>query len=170
VEGSQRLVLQAPITEIVARRLGLRALPQGALIERRGPREQLVQAFPAPASLLGLGVLLHGLERDPEAVGQRLQRTHEVKALGLHHVGEGVATGLAAEAVVEPFVGADVKGPGPLVMKRAVAEVAVDPGAAQIDPCAHEAHHVDRLKDAVARIGGPTGHGATNASGTVRSS
>ena len=111
-------------------------------------------------------VLVLGLELDPEAVGQRLQRRLEVQPLGLHHEVERVAGLLAAEAVVVLLVGPDVERAGALVVERAEPEVAVDPGAAQLGARGDEREHVDRGEDAVARVGGVAAHGA-KATGTL---
>ena len=117
----------------------------------------------------GRRILGLGLERHPEAVGQRLQRRLEVQPLGLHHERERVARGLAAEAVVVLLVGPDVERGAALVVKRAQPEVAVDAGAAQLGPRRDQRDHVDRVEHAVAGVGGVAAHGA-KATGTLSSS
>ncbi len=117
----------------------------------------------------GPGILVFGLELDPEAVGQRLHRGAEVQTLGLHHEVEGIAAGLTAEAVVVLLIRAHVEGATALVMERAQAEVAVDPGPAQLDPRSDQGQHVDRGQDVVTGVGGVAAHGA-KATGTVSSS
>ena len=67
-------------------------------------------------------VLLLGLQLDPEAVGERLERASEVEPLGLHHEVERVARLPAPEAVVVLLVRADVERRRALVVERAAAE------------------------------------------------
>ncbi len=66
-----------------------------------GSLEQLEQALAALALLGGLRILVLKLQSHLVAVGEQLERTLEVDALGLHDERERVARGLAAEAVVD---------------------------------------------------------------------
>src|SRR2546421_615495 len=85
-------------------------------------RSHALAALAAGSSCRILGF---GLELDPKAVGERLERAREVQPLGLHHEVERVPRGLAAEAVIEPVVRADVKRGRALIVEWAQPEVAV---------------------------------------------
>ena len=168
-ELAQRLLGEAASGEVLARTLRLLGVPQVARVERRGASEQRVQALTAGAISGRRGVLLLGLQPHPEAVGKRLDRALEVEPLRLHDEVERVAGLRTAEAVVVLLVGADVKRGGALLVERAAAEIAVDSGPPQLDLRLDEGDHVDRVTDAVARVGCVAAHGA-NAVGTLSAS
>src|SRR5436309_15725187 len=72
-----------------------------ALEERRRLLEHCLQSIALLALGLELGRRLLVLHRDPEALGQPLDRIREVEVLGLAHERDDVAALAAAEAVVE---------------------------------------------------------------------
>ena len=69
-------------------------------------------------SLPGLGVLVQG---HPGPVGQEPHGVDEVEVLGGPDEGDGVARGLAAEAVVEALLGVDAERGALLGVERAQA-------------------------------------------------
>jgi hypothetical protein len=126
-----------------------------------------VKPFASPTARGGPRILGLGLELDPESLRERLERAGEVDPLGLHHELERVAGGLAAEAVIQALVGADVERPRPFIVERTDAEVAVDPGAAQLGARRHQRDHVNGVADPFAGLVGVSRHGA-NATGMLR--
>src|ERR671934_578642 len=99
-------------------------LPQVALVERRRPVEELVQALLAPAEALLLGRGLLVLELHVEAVGEELDRADEVDALALLDEGDRVAPLAAAEALERAALGRDAEARGSLLVERAETDVA----------------------------------------------
>ena len=103
-----RDVLTEPATrEIRADGLAVGPFPQVALEERRRLVEHGVEALALATRVVGLRRALLVLERDPEPLGEPLDRADEVEALRLAHEGDDVAALAAAEAVVEVQVGVD---------------------------------------------------------------
>lgn len=133
-EGPQRLLLKPTRGEVLARRRHSRRLPQVALVKSRGAVEQLVLAL-GPAARGGRGGILGALlaERDAVAVGEELDRTTKVQALGLLDELEDVAAGLAAEAVVELLrrVDAQARGCAPRGRRTGPASAPDPPAAAE---------------------------------------
>jgi hypothetical protein len=105
-----------------------------------------------------LRILLLELERDLVAVGEQLDRTLEVHALGLHDECERVAGGLTAEAVVDLLGRVDPERRGALLVKRAQAGEAVGAGTPQLRARGHEVHHVDGVADALLGVVGVESH------------
>ncbi len=168
-ELAQRLLAQPAAEQVLAGVRGLARLPQVPGVVDRAPLYERLQPV-SPLALGGrLGILRLDLELDPEPLGERLERAGEVDAFGLHHELECVARRLAAEAVIQPLVRADVKRARALVVKRADPEVAVDAGAAQLGPGRDQRDHVDRLAHALAGVVGVARHGA-NATGMLNRS
>src|SRR5206468_7166861 len=80
-EAAQHLLPQPPALQVLPRLLGLRRLPEVALVELRGPLEQLPEPRLPPATLLGPRVLVLPLQLDPVALGKRLGRRRELQPL-----------------------------------------------------------------------------------------
>jgi hypothetical protein len=85
----------------------VRRLPEHALVERGGLLEQREQAVPAASPSVRARRSFLVLERNVEAVGEPLDRAHEVEPLGLADERDRVAADAAAEAVVGAAVGRD---------------------------------------------------------------
>ena len=69
---------------------------------------------------IGAGVVI--VQRDAGPAGQPLDSVDKIEMLGLAHEGDGVTTGLAPEAVIEPLGGVDVERAGLLGVERAEAD------------------------------------------------
>src|SRR5213078_4333945 len=95
---------------------GLR-LPEVALVERSRRVKHCVEAVASPSP----GVLFRGsllvLERHVEALREPFDCADEVDAFGLLDERDRVTGGAAAEAVVEPFLGANGERRRPLVVE-----------------------------------------------------
>ena len=168
-EGLKRLLAKPTPEQVFPRRQRLPCLPQIARVVGRSPRQERLEALAALTALRRLRVLVLGLELDSKAVGERLERSREVEPLGLHHEREHVARGLAAEAVVDLLDRVDAERRGPLVVERAASDVLARAGAAQLGVVGDHRDHVDRVADAISRVGGESAHGA-NATGTLSAS
>ena len=168
-ELAQGLLAEAAPEQVVAGAGRLPRLPQVARVVGRGARQERIQTLVAGAPGGGGRILLFALQPHAETVRQRLERAFEIEPLGLHHEVERRPRLRAAEAVIELLVRAHVERRRALVVERAATEVAVLPGAPQLDLRLDERHHVDRVPYAIDRVGGVPAHGA-NATGTVSAS
>src|SRR2546430_13164327 len=83
-------------------------------------------------------ILLLALQLDAVAVGEVLQRTDEVQALGLLYEGEHVAARPAAEAVVDLLDGIGAEGWRALLMEGAQPLEAVRAGPPQLGARGHQ--------------------------------
>ena len=111
--------VEAPGPEIGPRRRRIRSGAQPLVVPLAGllgEGEQAVLAL-APFGLVALGVA----QRDAGLGRQPLHRTREVEVLDLADEGDGVAGGLASEAVVEPLGLVDREAGRLLVVERAQA-------------------------------------------------
>src|SRR5204863_3177637 len=137
-ELAQRLLLQPPAGEIFPRVARLVGLPQVALVESAGALEQLVEPLAQLPPLGRTRSLLLALQLDAVAVGEVLQRTDEVQALGLLYEGEHVAARPAAEAVVDLLDGIGAEGWRALLMEGAQPLEAVRAGPPQLGARGHQ--------------------------------
>jgi hypothetical protein len=168
-ELAQHVLLEAALGQVGARRSRLGRLPQHAHEVRGGALEQRQQPL-ALAAPLGLArVLGLTLELDARPLGQQLERTREVKPLGLHREAEDIAARAAAEAVVELLDRLDAERRRALVMERAQAGHAVRPSRLELCPRAHELDEIDRVADPLARFVGVARHQPASPRGTKRS-
>ena len=157
---AQRSLLEAALCQVRSRTLGLLRFPQLARVVRGGALEQLEQTLAAHTLLGRARILVLELEGDLVTVGEQLERALEVHALGLHDEREGVARGLAAEAVVDLLGRVDPERRRALVVKRAQPGEAVGARLAQLGARRDEIDHVDRLADALLGVVGVEGHRA----------
>src|SRR5439155_24280733 len=137
------------LDEVRPRRLSLRRIPEVALVELRGVREQVAQPLLAPPPLLVLGRALLVLELDAVAIGQRLDGLGKVESFRLADEGDEVAALAAAEAVEELVGGVHGEARRPLLVERAAAGPA-RPDAAERRSCRDDLDHVggrDHLLD-----------------------
>src|SRR5206468_1047108 len=95
-------------------------------------------------SAFRLRVVALALELDVRAIGQELQRLHEVEPLRLLDEVEDVALLTAAEAEEHLFRGVDRERRAALVVKRAKTDP-LAPHPPQIRPLGDEAVEVDRV-------------------------
>ena len=145
-------------------------LPEHALVVGTGSVEQLEQASGAPALVGRARILLLELQAHAVAVGEVLHRADELETLGVHDEVEGVAGGLAAEAVIDLARGADTERWRALVVEGTQPDVGVGTRAAQLRPRAHQVHHVDGITDPLLGVRGVASHQSPNARGTASSS
>ena len=139
------LLRQPALAEVGAHRLAGGGLPERSPVVRRRlfeKREEPLLALP-PRFHLGRGLLV--LERDAVAVGQPLDRAHEVEALGLADERDEVSP-LPAAVAVEELVGrVDGEARRAVLVERAPAHPA-RAALSQLRPGAHDLDHVgDRL-------------------------
>ena len=97
--------VEAPAAQVLARRRGVGRGAQPLVVPGRGRLGHLEQAglALAPLALVALGVA----QGDAGPAGQRLDGADEVQLLLLAQERDGVARGLAPEAVVEALLGVD---------------------------------------------------------------
>src|SRR5690606_37840515 len=119
----------------LARRMALQRLP---VIVAGGGQQRIERRIDRLARTTAGAALLAG-HVHADALGQILDRLGEVQVVVVHHEAQGVATGAAAEAVVELLVRADREGRGLFLVERAAGAVVLA-GLLQLDA---RAHHFD---------------------------
>ena len=124
-ELAHDLPVIAPRAQVVPGQPGIGRAQQPLVVPDDGPLHGVEEVGPPLAVLPGLRVLVQG---DPGPVGQEPYGVDEVEVLGGPDEGDGIARGLAAEAVVEPLLGVDAERRALLGVERAQA------GPAAADP------------------------------------
>ena len=170
LEALRHLPRDAALRQVRAGALGLRALAQDAVVERRGQRQELALAILAAPPGRDLGALLLVLQRHAEALCQPLDRGDEVECVPRAHVVDDVAADAAAVAVVDLLARVDVERGRPLRMERTAADP-LGPRLAQLGVGAHELDDVGALAHRFQRGRcQPAAHGSAWANGISSSS
>ena len=131
--------------EVLPRRRAVLGIPERPLVEHRRLLEQRAHPVALLPLLVGMRRCVLVLDLHVEAVGEPLDRTHEVEPFRLSHERDRVAADAAAEAVVRPAVGRHGERRRSLLVERA------QPGVAPAD-LAQARPRLDEVDDVRGRL------------------
>jgi hypothetical protein len=151
LELLEHRLLEPALGQVPARRLGLGRLPQIRRVELCRTRQQRLQPPTLRLAPLGRRVLGLSLELDVRAIGEELERLHEVESLCLLDERENVALGAAAEADVDLLDGIHLERRRALVVKRAALHQ-LRPDALELRALLDQSLEVDRVPNPVFRL------------------
>ena len=148
-EGARGLAPDPASLEIGAGALRLRPVPEPRLEAARGPLHEREE----PVAGAGLRRRLAARQGDARPVGQEAHRLGEVETIVAAQELEGIAAGVAAEAVEEVQLRVDREGGRLLLVEGAEALPALA-GALERHDRPHEVHEIHARPDLVQDLGG----------------